>query len=53
MIIDLFGNIFLKKTIFNEKQIRLETDFLSRGVYIVKIENNEIGKSYFQKIIKQ
>ena len=53
MIIDLFGNVFLKKTIVNEKQITIDTEFLSRGIYIVKIENNEQGKSYFKKIIKQ
>jgi hypothetical protein len=53
MIIDLLGNVYLKKTFNNEKQIHFETDFLSKGVYIVKIENNEIGKSYFKKIIKQ
>ena len=53
IIIDLMGNVFLKKTIVNEKQIHFETDFLSKGIYIVKIENNELGKSYFKKIIKQ
>jgi hypothetical protein len=53
MIVDLFGKVFLKKTFVNEKEIHLDTDFLSKGIYIVKIENNEIGKSYFQKIIKQ
>jgi hypothetical protein len=53
MIIDLLGNVYLKKTFNNEKQIHFETDFLSKGVYVVKIENNEIGKSYFKKIIKQ
>jgi hypothetical protein len=53
MIIDLLGNVFLKKTIVNEKQIQLDTDFLTNGIYIVKIENKEMGKTYFKKIIKQ
>jgi hypothetical protein len=53
VIIDLYGKVFLKKTFVNEKQIHFETDFLSKGLYIIKFENNESGKSYFQKIIKQ
>ena len=43
----------LDGVLVDAKQIHFETDFLSKGIYIVKIESNDFGKVYFKKIIKK
>jgi hypothetical protein len=51
-IIDILGNVFIKKKLINEKVLQLNTDLLAKGVYLIKIKNNETRKTYFEKIVK-
>lgn len=52
-IVDLLGKVHYNNTFSNEKDLLINTEFLSSGIYYVKFESDGLQQAYFQKIIKQ